>query len=116
MNLAHFQNLVEKITYKDWKIQLRRELYSDYIVLRISHLAADAYKKDFHAKKKSIVLSHWTFCPEQLRAMDDEQFIGMVWHQILTLEKHESEEWFRFQGKLVHNPHPERRKNGKSVP
>ena len=73
----------------------------DAVHLTITRAAPDA--SDPQARTIPLSFTIWM---ERAALDNGAQFLGWLWEQVLTMEAHEAEEWFRVQGRRFRKPHP----------
>lgn len=103
MTFEEVETLIKGISYKPgWKIEcLRSSSYGPYIDIRImSGPVPDALGINSFAQ------------PIQSRLLLSDQlpapfFLQEIFKAIRVLELHEMDEWLKYQGKWVRDPHPE---------
>jgi hypothetical protein len=99
MTLQKAQELVAKFTYKpNFKIELQQDILRDMWQLHIHMIVSDVHTGKV-TKVNSTRLLHCKVDKDYLK----DSIISAV-HE---LEIHEINEWLKFNGKHVTNPHPE---------
>jgi hypothetical protein len=108
------QGILKKITYKEgWEFRAQRSPGWEAVEVSISYLNKDATGKtpgeNYLALRIAIPmyeLSHMSH-PEKY-------LMHRIFEGIRQAEMHEIDEWLKFDGVHVNDPHPERKKNEKA--
>jgi hypothetical protein len=105
------REILARITYKpNWTL----EVWGDHL-----HVAADVgdaavpavpVVPDVSDPRKIVKIAIGRTIPEDLKEAD---FVDFIRHAITDLELHERDEWFKFDGVPVKEPHVDRMEKGK---
>lgn len=92
---------LSRLSYKPtFKFHLRRAICTDHIELRITHLVDDVQNPD----RQKIHVSACHIVPVGTLQSFDE-FKAWIRSLIMTLEIHELDEWLKFDGIQMNDPH-----------
>jgi len=107
MTEAEAIDVVSKLKYKPGsRFNCWRADGMDAIQITISLQVEDAcYWKE---KEKPVIpiLTQAFLVYEALNGMTERDFLDWIKYQTHLMERHESTEWLRFDGKLLEDPHP----------
>ena len=105
MTIDEANEIAAALIYKPgWGIELSQR--GGDLELRMSMLVPDSRT----AAGESIqVRANKTIDLRYLCLFDENQFVNWVFDQIMRLERHEAQEWFRLRGELVDDPHADDR-------
>jgi len=98
MTKKEIREIVKAITYKEgWVFQCRDSMF-DAVEVRVG-----VKVKDVEAPDKEIVLNQAMLVHE---GMEKERVLMCVCQLVRELEIHEMDEWLKFEGQRINNPHP----------
>lgn len=106
-DLARLRMIVGQVTYKPgWEFRLDILYESSLhvsVVLRVTHR-----EKDVGSDKEVFLSLAIGFMFEEVQGIDDKEFVERyVYRLIRDAELHELDEWLKFRGEHLHEPHPE---------
>ena len=103
-------NLVKGITYKKgWKIELL-PIHDDHaFILAIKATHPDSQQWDRPEPDRILISSQQAIDLHRLHSMSAEDFCMIIRSIVLRMEAHEADEWLRFDGKQLNNPHKDDR-------
>ena len=95
-------NLMHRITYKpDSQVNIMLDA-PEYYYLSIQIPVYDAHNPKEHSLLRMNIRLP---LKETLDEMTDDQIIKMVFDGIMDYERHEAQEWFKLDGKIIYDPH-----------
>lgn len=101
MNYNLIISLLDKITYKPgWSFNARLDLTLDTLVIYINR------PTNCINTQKPIKLQ-FKFYIDNESEISQFEFLDLLYNQIKTFEDHEIREWFKFNDRCHHEPHPE---------
>lgn len=105
MNFKDVQPTLRRITYKAkvW-FDVERSLATDNLIFRMLARRPDA--REYSGPEIDIVI-HKSVPEKHIKDWDQRILIGFVGAMIRESEMHEIDEWFKFDGENVKEPHPE---------
>lgn len=98
--------MTDNVTYKPgWRVEMNRPLNDEDRHLLVLHVTA-LFPNSCGSEPSTVQVAQSTFIPlsewERLGDMDQLEWVRFaVWQ----LEAHESDEWFKFRGTVVRDPH-----------
>ena len=95
MNVRDFQNVIDRIQYKNWSVILRLDEERPYLQLRWFTIDAVAEKVSEQNSRKWFLSYHMT----------PSEVVQTALKAVLAAEEHEARELFRYRGKAVFGPH-----------
>lgn len=102
MTLTEAQQIIEGITYKiGTTVRIIRSYNTDIIQLGVGTI-----KPDVLTFKENPLINTITITPEYLVQMTEKDLIREIKYIIVRLELHEVDEWLKYKGVCVTNPHP----------
>lgn len=107
--LVTVQGVIDKISYKpEWTFRCGLSPVSDDIEVRMTFNAKDSTGK--RIGYDPVILSIRISYEIILRAKNAEEYVKeTIFHSIRTMEMHEIDEWLKYNGVHVNDPHPERK-------
>lgn len=116
--LERVRNLLKKVTYKPgWRFDARTEPvlnYDPHYFYQEVQVFVSCLVPDTETGKDTKLVVHRRFSNCTLRDMKDSQIISYCISSLIReAEMHEMDEWFKFDGSHVVEPHPEN--NSKKV-
>lgn len=106
MDIQEARKIVEKIKYKkDWHFSLVLELELDCLLLRIYHLSINSDHPEID--KKEPINGQFSISSDFLKQLKEKEFVEWIRTQVLFMETHETDEWLRYEGMNVKDPHPD---------
>lgn len=101
MNLDELNEVMAEVTYKPgWTLDLGQENWGVVLTMRMTVPDSTTYAHEpVEVVSRSPVDLWW------LSRLDRDQFLNWLFHEIMRMERHEAQEWFRFAGELVDDPH-----------
>lgn len=119
--MVEMEALVAKIQYKPgWEFRAveRIELNRIMVGVCLTTVEQDPEKRKIQEHERGFVwdparepktLVWWEipFPIPELRELSDEMIVGKIWEQVIAIEAHEIQEFFRYDGLCVQEPHPE---------
>ena len=107
MTIDEANEIVAALTYKPgWEIELVGGGVAG-LALRLAMQAPDSTTTEHRpiaVRGDDVPLD-----PHNLQLFDEKRFVDWVFNQIMRLERHEAQEWFRLRGELVDDPHADDR-------
>lgn len=97
------QKILYRITYKHgWEFEIiERNLFTRDTLLRITALVKDSRKANNYA-----TLQHVAIIPDLLLLPDNsDMFVPWLFNEIMFVERHEAQEWFKVDGVVFDDPH-----------
>lgn len=103
MTPAEARNALEDVSYKGWQFWLEPSKYAldDGYILR----GETAPVLDAYGSGEMIPLKFAEFIPPLDYIHDRGEFARHIRTAIRNVEQHEADEWFKFGGKRIFNPH-----------
>lgn len=107
MTFDELEVFIDRITYKPGFSMIALRSSSDgYVSIRMSMMVPDALSKT--PLNRLLPISTVKQIPEySLAAITEEHLLHILKHTILSLERHEMDEFLRLDGACVTDPHPE---------
>jgi len=93
--------IVSEISYKPgWEIW--SDAYGDHLLVKVRARVQDSRA----AEIREIVLTQDLAIDARLLAvLDEPALVDHVFGRLLEIERHEAQEWYRYRGVLVNDPH-----------
>jgi len=104
MTFKELQLIVDQISYKPkYFLDARLALEYDAVEIRLSYPALNVENpsENIILRSKDIILG------EALKHLEEEDLLKQVYCLFRTAELHELDEWFKFNGKRLKEPHKE---------
>lgn len=106
MEIDEALKLIERITYKpEVKVSADRSVLMDILHISFSRLALDSENPENTERK--FVSSFHSVRADDLEIMDQLELLARIRRFLLDFETHEMNEWLRFDGQRLVDPHPE---------
>lgn len=106
ITLDDVNEIVAGLTYKpNWTIDLEERWGAISLVLRMH--VPDATKPAGSGEMVEACGGR-TLDLYRMKMMSRRAFLDWVFEEIMAMERHEAQEWFRLRGELVRDPHAER--------
>lgn len=109
--LAWLRGELSRFTYRPgWRLEIDPvgadgTVLSGGFVLRVSYRAADSYHPERVSRIGVVRPVPDYLGPELGRPRAEEEFGRWLAHELLEVERHESREWLRRDGKVFDDPH-----------
>jgi hypothetical protein len=95
LQIKDFQEIVDRIRYKDWFIFVGLDGERCYIQVHFNAIDVDTGKTEKQQSRK------WMLSP----FMTTTEVVTTAYKAILAAEEHEARENFRYRGQRIYNPH-----------
>lgn len=103
-------DIIDRISYKNWCIVFREDIYySGYILTVVAKVKDACLGYNYTQAPEINVTGKHLITYEYFDQMNKEMFTKLVKHQIVNLELHEVKEHLKQDGVCIDNPHPERK-------
>lgn len=104
------QDIIDRITYKNYRIRFSQDAYEDYYLLQIYAPVKDACLGYAYSVAPEITITTvYKIDASLFERFVKTDFIRLIQNQIIRLETHEVYEHFKLDGVCVVNPHPEQK-------
>jgi hypothetical protein len=100
-----WQDVADRVKYKPgWKIEMQRPLSVTTNDLQLMVLAS--FPNSCGSTPPTVQVAQSVFLPlEAWERMEDEVQLEWIRHAVWSLERHEADEWFKYMGTVVNDPH-----------
>jgi hypothetical protein len=101
-----WQDVAHCVTYKPgWRIEMNRPLTAEDRHMLMLVVSA-SFPNSCGSSPATVQVGQSLFLPlEAWERMEDRTQLEWIRHAVRSLEEHESDEWFKFRGTVVHDPH-----------
>lgn len=104
MNIEEARHHLSKVRYRNWRFTLEESDHDDHFGYYVSLRIATSPVMDAYGSGQEIGLQSSSTIP--IYSMHTGRHIAeWVRRAIRDMEQHEADEWFKFDGKRIFNPH-----------
>lgn len=83
----------------------QRDLYFEYDIVYNRYRTPEA--PEYYSPSRAVIEVMGNYPIPKYFEGDDEAFVSWMVYTIREVEKHEQDEWFRYKGELLNDPHKE---------